>query len=129
MDVCLVNMPLASLSRPSIALGVLKPMLARAGTASRERYANPWWAGDVGARHYATFLAPRTEECLVDWLFAGAAFPDFAPDHDAFLDMLFTNHPNLFAEGEQKGRALLLDLRAQMPDFVDWTARRVLEHE
>ncbi|MBY0279587.1 RiPP maturation radical SAM C-methyltransferase [Candidatus Binatia bacterium] len=129
MDVCLVNMPLASLSRPSIALGVLKPMLARAGIAARVLYANLWWVEYVGARHYATFLAPRTEECLIDWLFAGAAFPDFAPDHDAFLDMLFINHPDLFGEGEPAGRALLLELRAQMPDFVDWTARRVLEHE
>jgi len=129
MDVCLVNMPLASLSRPSIALGVLKPMLARAGVSSRVLYANLWWVEYVGARHYATFLAPRTEECLIDWLFAGAAFPEHVADHDAFLDMLFTNHPDLFAEGEAAGRALLLDLRAQMPDFVDWAARRVLEHE
>src|SRR5262249_13110984 len=75
------------------------------------------------------FLAPRTEECLVDWLFAAAAFPDFAPDHEAFLDMLFANHPDLFASGQESGRRLLLELRRQTPDFVDFAAREVLRHE
>lgn len=128
MDVCLVNMPLASLVRPSISLGVLKAVLNRAGIEARVLYANLWWAEYVGAKHYPTFLVPRTEECLVDWMFASAAFPDFAPDHDAFLDMLFKNHPDLFQSGEEEGRRLLLDLRRQTPDFVDFAARQVLRH-
>ncbi|MEW6268365.1 MAG: RiPP maturation radical SAM C-methyltransferase [Thermodesulfobacteriota bacterium] len=128
MDVCLVNMPLASPVRPSIALGVLKAMLTRAQIETRVLYANLWWVEYVGARHYATMLAPRTEECLIDWLFAGAAFPDFEPDHEAFLDMLLANHPDLFAD-PQEGRRLLLEMRRQTPDFVDYAAREVLRHE
>ena len=130
MDVCLVNMPLASLSRPSIALGVLKPMLARAGIESRVLYANLWWVEYVGARHYATFLAPRTEECLIDWLFAGAAFPEFAPGPRRVPRHAVHEPPDPVRRGRGRGpRAAARPARARCPTFVDWTARRVLEHE
>lgn len=128
LDVCLVNMPMVSVARPSVALGVLKATLSRAGIASRVLYANLWWVEHIGARNYAALVGTHTEECVVDWLFASAAFPDFEPDHDAFLDMLLAKRRNLF-DDPQEGRRTLLDLRRQTPDFVDHAAREVLRHE
>lgn len=124
-EICLVNMPLSSIVRPSLALGLLKSILERDGISTKVAYANLWYVEFVGAQYQPMMMMPRTEECLVDWLFAPAAFPEHTPPVEPFLDMLFTNHPDLLEE-EDDPRGRLLDLRARTPEFVDWTARRLL---
>lgn len=124
-EICLVNMPLSSIVRPSLALGILKSILERDGISTKVSYANLWYIEFVGAQYQPMLMAPRTEECLVDWLFAPAAFPEHTPPVEPFLDMLFTNHPDLDDDDDPRGR--LLELRARTPEFVDWTARRVLQ--
>ena len=90
-DVCLVNMPMAGITRPSLALGLLKSLLQDQGIGTTVTYPNIWYVEFIGPSQYSTLLGPRTEECLVDWLFAPAAFPDLEADDAAFLDMLCRN--------------------------------------
>ncbi len=125
-EICLVNMPLSSIVRPSLALGLLKSVLQRDGLSARVVYPNLWYLEYAGAQYQSVFMTPRTEECLVDWLFAPTAFPEHDGAVEAFLDMLFTNHPELLANTGDDPRQHLLDLRARTPEFVDWTARRIL---
>src|SRR5262249_41642561 len=70
----------------------------------------------------------RTEEALVDWIFAGVAFPDFEPDHDAFLTQFFARNPE-YGLATDEMRARCLKLRARAPDFVDWAIDTILAHK
>lgn len=127
--ICLVNMPLAAIVRPSLALGLLKALLERDGLETKVVYPNLWYAEFTGAQYQPVLRSPRTEECLVDWLFARAAFPEHDVEPDAFLDMLFANHPALLEDAEGDPRQLLLELRERTPEFIEWTAQRILADE
>src|SRR5205814_9801898 len=52
-DVCLVTMPYASPTRPSMALGLLKAILAEGGITASVAYANLWLAESAGLRRYS----------------------------------------------------------------------------
>ncbi len=125
-EICLVNMPLSSIVRPSLALGLLKSILQRDGLSTKVVYPNLWYVEFAGAQYQAALLLPRTEECLVDWLFSRAAFPDHDGDPDGFLDMLFQNHPDLLEDAGSDPRRELLELRRRTPEFIEWTAARIL---
>lgn len=126
-DVCLVNMPLAGLERPSIALGQLQTLLQKDGVATSSRYANIWFAEYFGLQLVKTLISVPPEDALVDWLFSGAAFPEFSPDHDAYLAMLSRRAPGLAASGLDS--QALLDLRSRIPGFVDWAAATIVKQK
>ena len=76
-DVCLVTMPYASPTRPSMALGLLKAILAEGGITASVAYANLWFAESVGLRRYSLCASNMPIVFLAgEWTFAGAAFPD-----------------------------------------------------
>jgi len=124
--VVLVNMPLASVARPSLGLGLLKALLADEGIACRVLNPNLWFVEFIGLANYSPLMAPRVEECIGDWLFAGVAFPEFEPDHEGFLGLFHLNHPDLLGGSRESQRELLMGLRERMGDFVDWVADEVL---
>jgi ribosomal peptide maturation radical SAM protein 1 len=119
-------MPLAGVERPSIALGLLKAILTRDGIPTRVFYPNMWFLEHVGMKDYRLLDSIRTEEAIVDWLFGGVAFPDFQPDHDAYLAQLFARNPGRHLADTAGAKRRLLQLRAQMTDFVDWTVAKIL---
>jgi ribosomal peptide maturation radical SAM protein 1 len=126
--IVLVNMPLAAVERPSLSLGLLKSVLTRAGLQSRAAYANMWFLEYVGLADYHELESSMPEEALVDWLFAGTAFPDHEADLDAFLEGYFRR--NAFhgrRRAELDGRFRLL--RERMPEFIDWTVDKILALE
>ena len=124
LDVCLVNMPLAGLERPSIALGQIQTLLRQDGIDTATCYANMWFAEYFGLNLVKTLVSVPPEDALVDWLFSSVAFPDFSPDHDAYLAMMMQRAPTLLPRGLDP--PALLDLRSRIPDFVDWTASKIL---
>src|SRR5205814_7454622 len=76
-DVCLVTMPYASPTRPSMALGLLKAILAEGGITASVAYANLWFAEAVGLRRYSLCASNLPIVFLAgEWTFAGAAFHD-----------------------------------------------------
>jgi magnesium-protoporphyrin IX monomethyl ester (oxidative) cyclase len=75
-EVCLVLMPYAAVSRPSIALGVLKASLAGTGVRCVVEYANLAFAERIGLDALRLISASRIENLVGEWTFAGAAFPE-----------------------------------------------------
>jgi ribosomal peptide maturation radical SAM protein 1 len=127
MDVCLVNMPMADVERPSIALGLLKAILARDGIRSKVFYGNLWFLDYFGPGAYRLARASTPEEALMDWVFAPAAFPEHQTDEDQYLDLLLQRNLILAKNDTDAVRINLRKLRAEAPAFIDWAAATVLQ--
>ncbi|WP_328771873.1 RiPP maturation radical SAM C-methyltransferase [Streptomyces sp. NBC_00286] len=130
--VCLVSMPYASVSRPSMALGLLAGILERDGVPVTTAHANLWFAERVGLPLYDVCEHQSQIQLLVgEWTFAEAAFPEElfpgARDKDEqYLDLLEASGvpaPWSFPGG---WRAALRTLRRFATEFVDEAAQRVL---
>ncbi|MFW8584026.1 hypothetical protein ACOJBM_00930 [Rhizobium beringeri] len=126
MPIVLVNMPMSAVERPSLALGLLKSALTQAGLRSRIAYANIWFLEYTGLSDYNLLETSPPEEALVDWLFAGVAFPDFETDRARFLDRYFRRNPCPHKR-EAELRANFLKLRSLIGGFIDWTCGKILE--
>ena len=133
-DVCLVTMPYASPTRPSMALGLLKAILAEGGITASVAYANLWFAESVGLRRYSLCASNMPIVFLAgEWTFAGAAFPDDPRRAERDAEYLrqvrqaSDGYPQVWS-GARGGEftADLLALRAAATEFVDEAARRVL---
>jgi len=129
-DVCLVSMPYPVIDQPSVALGLLQSALEHRGIATRSWFPCLWFAEEIGLDVFS-FIADSKQEFLVgEWTFAGAAFPDFAPDQDIYLDRVLSaavSRGLLLRSGfRDDPRSALLKARAAAPDFVDRAARRIL---
>lgn len=133
VEVCLVQMPFAPLERPSIGLGLLKAALTRAGIGCQVVYANLLFAEAIGFHPYRWVEGTATEYLLGDWVFSHAAFPDFQPDHDEYLDLVLRQWPALVPrqratpEDLIQQKATLWGLREAAGDFVDDSARAILD--
>src|SRR5580704_8186017 len=139
--VCLVSMPYASLTRPSLALGLLSAILAAEGFQVKAAHANLWFAESVGLRLYQQAESSPIVFLSGEWTFAAAAFAD-DPRREAkdaeYLRQVREEFLRQQREGYQAaiqilGRnpadAIVRDLwalRAAATLFVDEVARRVL---
>jgi ribosomal peptide maturation radical SAM protein 1 len=130
-EVCLVSMPYATVTLPSLALGLLKSLLVREGIATSVVHANLWFLETVGLErfHICEHLAP-IELQVGEWTFAEAAFRERTPD-DAALFARLRRRPSLILTRERPAELprLFDDLRAlrrAATAFVDAAARRVL---
>jgi ribosomal peptide maturation radical SAM protein 1 len=133
-DVCLVSMPYASLTRPSMALGLLAAILERDGIATAVAPAGLWFAESAGLRLYELCASRMSTVFLAgEWTFAAAAFGDGA--ERARLDAEYLRQISEASERHPavwrgvRGPALVADLvalRAAATRFVDDAARRVL---
>jgi radical SAM superfamily enzyme YgiQ (UPF0313 family) len=134
VDVCLVSMPYASLTRPSMALGLLAAILERDGIAATVAPAGLWFAESAGLGLYELCASRMSTVFLAgEWTFAAAAFGDDA--ERAQLDTEYLRqiseaslrHPAVWrgARGSELV-AQLVALRAAATRFTDEAARRVL---
>src|SRR5215469_1080914 len=142
IDVCLVAMPYASLSRPSMALGLLKAILSSGGLKAKVLDANIWFAERVGLRRYDVCAEQSPIVNLTgEWTFAGAAFgndPRREEKDAEYLRQVYESQGpgQARAEGTQAvlrrnpAEARIADLwaiRAAATTFVDEAAHRVLQ--
>jgi magnesium-protoporphyrin IX monomethyl ester (oxidative) cyclase len=125
-------MPYPVLNQPSLALGLLKAGLTGAGISAVALYPCLWFAEEIGLDVYAAICESKQEFLLGEWTFAGAAFPDFHPDHEAFLDLVLSAsvsrgllRSSRFAADP---RAALWRTREAAEGFVRRAAERILEH-
>ena len=120
----LVSMPFVSPKRPSIGLSLLKASLSRAGIGCRVDYANLDFVARAGLDDYLKVAAHSGISVLGEWVFAGALFPDFHPDHQRFFeDWVGT------ARGGPRDQQLpevAWKLRRLALDFVEETAQRLV---
>ena len=125
-QIVLVNMPMSAVERPSLALGLLKALLSKSDLQVRAIHPNMWFLEYVGLADFHLLESSLPEEALVDWLFAGVAFPDFKTDHDAFLAQYFERNP-MYAGQTGVYAARFRKLRETMDGFVDWVVDKILE--
>lgn len=134
MDVCFVNMPYAAIERPSLALGLLKAKLAQHSIRAGVVYGNLRFAQWLGLDVYKTLSTMGDCADLVgEWTFSGAAFPQFNPDNEAYLNGVFSG---TFTEESFKSSLPGLDfkkaawqIREQAGSFVDSLAEMILATE
>ncbi len=102
----LVNMPFGSLTRPSLALGLIQAQLTAAGMAVRTHNLSFDFARLIGFGGYEGIAHFKGVETQVgEWLFAEAAWRrPFGPDEESFLRLC----------GEELGTL------AKVPDPVAW---------
>ncbi|MET4323835.1 RiPP maturation radical SAM C-methyltransferase [Bradyrhizobium sp. RT5a] len=127
VPIVLVNMPMSAVERPSLALGLLKSALTQAGLQATIAYPNIWFLEYIGIADYGFLESCPPEEALVDWLFAGVAFPDFEPEESAFLDLYFERNPIHAGKSLAERRANFLRLRSVIGGFIDWAADKILD--
>lgn len=135
VDIALVRMPYSEIGQPSLALGLLKAGCVELGLSNRVLSANLWFAEEVGPAVHDLLFQAYSTTLLGEWTFAGALFPEFQPDDEAYLRKakqifeldsstewryLKTRYPNLDSV------ALFREIRRRAPDFIDRTADRIL---
>jgi magnesium-protoporphyrin IX monomethyl ester (oxidative) cyclase len=132
VDVALVLMPYAAIERPSIALSILKTVLAQEQITNTVVYGNLMFAEEIGV--YAHDIIGKTQSHSLggEWTFASAAFPGFQCDEEAYFEHI---GPGLTAltqlvhrhGGQGTTQGILRAVRRRTPDFIDRLARRLLE--
>jgi len=127
--VSLVYLPYGPLERPSLAFSILSPALQRAGIDHKLLYANFAFAELIGTAAYHN-LAWVREEMVGEWTFAGAAFPDFHPDHDAYLDAVVAVHQAEVPDGDPETiRCNLWQVRKLAEQYIEELAVRILNEK
>jgi len=124
--ISLISMPLASVERPSMALGLLTAHLQRAGHDVDAHHASLWYLDYVGLEDYRLMDRSRPDDALVDWIFAGCVFPDAEERADSYLDLFERRNPRLAASLRPGWQKRMTTHRRLAAGFVDWTVDRIL---
>lgn len=74
--IALVNMPFCSARAPSLQLGLIKALLTQAGLPTDTHHLNLDFAAAIGPELYE-LLSGTSDPMLGEWVFTGAAFPQF----------------------------------------------------
>ncbi|MDD2707696.1 MAG: RiPP maturation radical SAM C-methyltransferase [Verrucomicrobiae bacterium] len=124
----LVNMPFAPVERPSISLGILKAALEQRGIPATVIHANLDYAGEKGLLPYHGLSRSPANELAGEWIFAAAAFPDFNPAPDAYLNIIGSTCNALYSiTSIVNMRGFILQERQKAADFIERTAQQLLE--
>lgn len=130
-DVCLVSMPYAAVERPSIALGLLHASLRDTGLSAKSLYPNVWFAREIGLRLNQLLCDSDAEMLLGEWTFSAASFPDFKPEHGAYVDAVAravrtSPRARKVLPAGQDVRQMLYGLRDRATTFVNRVAEAIL---
>lgn len=80
--VALINMPFATVARPSIQCGLLKSILCDAGYPTDVIYLNIRCADAIGPTVYSAIAEQRTRDFVGEWLFSEATFGERNDDEE-----------------------------------------------
>ena len=122
-SVLLVTMPWDFVTMPSLQLGILKAVLARAGIAARSLHANLTWVRDAALDpdDYAAIANRFGTSGLGDWIFALPLFGEADPERDAAYLQLLRDRG-----APDRMLATATSLRSRAPAFVEATARAIV---
>ncbi len=129
--ISLVLMPFCDIERPSLALGLLKGALKRNGISADIIYANLIFAQHVGIHASSLPLRMWPTSLIGEWVFASAAFPDFSPCDDRYLEECIVPFARAYSHGDPLPLVLALRkefmrMRKAAPAFIDQLARDLL---
>jgi ribosomal peptide maturation radical SAM protein 1 len=119
-NILLIDMPFEDIRSPSLALGLLKPILRNRGFCCEVAYLNVAFAHCAPTREIHHAIAGQ--RLLGDWVFAEALFGSSAPPEEGSFpsdcDMFFADPGRQFFVPDQH-RDELSALRAAAASFVD----------
>lgn len=122
-NIALVNMPFCSARAPSLQLGLIKALLARAGMDSDIHYLNLDFAAATGPALYE-LVSGTPDPMLGEWIFTKAAFPEFGKAH-GYLARIEDFLAHVEAETGAT-RADLIGFRERLaPEFVEQAAEKL----
>jgi ribosomal peptide maturation radical SAM protein 1 len=129
--ITLVLMPFCNIERPSLALGLLKAALAREGMLVDVIYANILFCQRMGIHASSLPMRFWPTSLIGEWVFASAAFPDFNPSDDRYLEECIIPFARLYSTKDplpliRALRGELRHLRSEAPAFIDQIARDLL---
>ena len=122
----LVNMPNAEVTRPSLALGILKSVLVRKGAAARVVPGNLRFFEAVGPAAYNRIVQTAPPDMLGEWVFAREAFPSHEIDDSAFFRALRRRDARLAAHGVEDVEDVFGRIRDAVPAYLDALTEEVL---
>jgi len=126
-------MPFPPLNQPSMALGLLKATLKDTDISVKTLYPCLWFAEKIGLDLYAFICDTKQEFLAGEWAFAGSAFPDFSPEHNAYLDAFFAAPVTHGLLRKSKfgadPRKALWKVREAASDFIAEVAFQILEFQ
>lgn len=129
VDVLLINMPFASLYRPSIALSLFQSGLRSRGVSSKVLYFTVDLADRIGSELYVKIANqyPRPNDQLGEWVFSGKEHPeDFIEEILVNRKAIYGDDPNEAAPIKQEFIHQLLDMRNMAAEFIEGYLNRVL---
>ena len=133
-DLVLLQMPFASLLRPSIALGLLKKYAESRQIETKVVYGNVLFANEFGLDSYVLVETCDPDMLFGDWIFSGAAFDNVHPDQSMYLQEVVKNLGRAHVARELRRQHRLLDLeklcwalRESAAQFVNTLAETVLD--
>ena len=107
-------MPFGALDRPSVALGLFKASLTRAGVESDVAYLNLAFARHLGAPTYDRILAIRQRAMAGDWVFTGCLYEGGPPRGDSYVSRVLRAEWQL----DEDDVEAVLAARALAPQFL-----------
>lgn len=117
--VALVNMPFVTAHRPSLQLGLLKPIAASHGFDVETFHLNVEFAGQIGPAQFETLAAHRGP-LVGDWLFSLSAYGADAPDPDGrMLDDMTVDMYAAVREGAVSRQRLRELRQIEVPQFIE----------
>jgi len=136
INVCLVQMPFGGVERPCLALSLLKAYLSVRSISSRVVYANLAFADAIGLDVYHAIAQSQPESLIGEWAFGRAVFGEASGREAEFLDLIAPclESSQLLGQlrriyGHLDTRRLVSAVRGRTPEFVDRTARSILDLE
>lgn len=122
----LVNMPFASVFKPSLALGLIQSQLREGGLACETLNLNVDFAEKMGFANYEFInLIRRYETQIGEWLFTDQAWGEgFEKNPEQVLDRICSESLQLYRVSDP--RAWFMDIRQRVvPQFLDNCMERV----
>ncbi len=132
LDVILVNMPYASIERPSIGLSLLKSALNQETISAKILYPNLLFAEEIGVHVYDLICRCHSHSLAGEWTFSNVAFPDYESNHAEYfqhIDMGIRCLEPILRSFNSKLSIidLLWKLRKKAPVFIDQIAKTIIE--
>jgi hypothetical protein len=136
LDVCLINPPFSDVSRPSIALGILKAILIKTDLRSSVVYANLLFAEKIGIEQYQRIISFNSRITNIqDWMFSNHIFPGHVSD-DIYFNHILTELASFIAAVSSlpilkvdlsKIKSELISIKKVATEFIDELANMILE--
>lgn len=134
--VYLVNMPYASLTHPSLALGLIETYIKEYGHAVDVIYGNLEFANIIGLAEYDVIDNSFFEQLIGEWTFARAAFPEHMISNNLNTGNTLNNPTNfhsdeaffsLFSDITQEQITQLKRVRDYADTYITTLAKRIVQ--